>query len=70
MIGDCAAPRDELGGAGGRLRLSRENLTVLVVPHRARMAWIDVARPRAILCITDPEEADTVRREASARILG
>jgi DNA-binding CsgD family transcriptional regulator len=73
MIADCAAPRDELGGAGGRLRLSRENrapLTVLVVPHRARFAWIDVARPRAILFITDPEEADTVRRESLQQDFG
>jgi DNA-binding CsgD family transcriptional regulator len=73
MITDCAAPKDELGGAGGRLRLSRENrapLTVLVVPHRARFAWIDVARPRAILFITDPEEADTVRRESLQQDFG
>jgi DNA-binding CsgD family transcriptional regulator len=60
MIANCAEPRDVLGGAGGRLRLSRGNrapLTVLVVPHRSRLAWIDVARPRAILFIADPEEA-------------
>jgi len=66
IIGDCAEPRDELGGAGGRLRLSRENrapMTVLVIPHRARMAWIDVVRPRAILFITDPEEATIIHRE-------
>jgi DNA-binding CsgD family transcriptional regulator len=66
IIADCAEPRDELGGAGGRLRLSRKDrapLTVLVIPHRARIAWIDVARPRAILFITDPEEAALVRRE-------
>jgi DNA-binding CsgD family transcriptional regulator len=73
IIADCAAPKGELGGAGGRLRLSRENraqLTVLVVPHRARFAWIDVARPRAILFITDPEEADTVRRESLQQDFG
>jgi DNA-binding CsgD family transcriptional regulator/PAS domain-containing protein len=66
IIAHCAEPRDELGGAGGRLRLSRKDrapLTVLVIPHRARIAWIDVARPRAILFITDPEEAALVRRE-------
>ena len=60
MIANCAEPRDVLGGAGGRLRLSRGArvpLTVLVVPHRSRLAWIDVARPRAILFITDPEKA-------------
>jgi len=65
-IADCAEPRDELGRAGGRLRLAREHgapLTVLVIPHRARFAWIDVARPRAILFVTDPEEAAVVRRE-------
>ncbi len=60
-------PSDELGGAGGRLRLSRENrapLTVLVMPHRARFAWIDVVRPRAILFVTDPEDAAVVRRKS------
>jgi DNA-binding CsgD family transcriptional regulator len=36
---------------------------VLVIPHHARIAWIDVARPRAILFITDPEEVALVRRE-------
>jgi DNA-binding CsgD family transcriptional regulator len=67
IIADCAEPRGELGGAGGRLRLSRENrapVTVLVIPHRARFAWIDIARPRAILFITDPEEAVVVRRKS------
>jgi DNA-binding CsgD family transcriptional regulator len=66
IIADCAEPRAELGGAGGRLRLSRKDrapLTVLVIPHHARIAWIDVARPRAILFITDPEEVALVRRE-------
>ena len=38
-------------------------MTVLVIPHRARMAWIDVVRPRAILFITDPEEATIIHRE-------
>jgi DNA-binding CsgD family transcriptional regulator len=67
IIADCAEPRDELAGAGGRLRVSRENrapLAVLVIPHRARFAWIDIARPRAILFITDPEEAVVVRRKS------
>jgi DNA-binding CsgD family transcriptional regulator len=73
IIADCAEPRDELGGAGGRLRLSRKDrapLTVLVIPHHARFAWIDVARPRAILFITDPEEAAVVRRENLRRDFG
>jgi DNA-binding CsgD family transcriptional regulator len=73
IIADCADPRAELGGAGGRLRLSRENrapLTVLVIPHRARFTWIDVARPRAILFITDPEEAAVVRRESLRQDFG
>jgi DNA-binding CsgD family transcriptional regulator len=73
IIADCAEPRDELGGAGGRLRLSREDrapLTVLVVPHRARPAWIDVVRPRAILFITDPGEASVVRRESLRQDFG
>jgi DNA-binding CsgD family transcriptional regulator len=73
IIADCAQPRDELGGAGGRLRLSRENrapLTVLVIPHRAGLAWIDVVRPRAILFITDPEHAAVVRRESLRQDFG
>jgi len=73
IIADCAEPRDELGGAGGRLRLSREHrapLTVLVVPHRARLTWIDVGRPRAILFITDPGEAAVIRRESLRQDFG
>ena len=73
IIADCAEPRDELGGAGGRLRLSRENrapLTALVIPHRTWLAWIDVARPRAILFITDPEEAAVVRRQSLRQDFG
>jgi DNA-binding CsgD family transcriptional regulator len=73
IIADCAEPRDELGGDGGRVRLSRENrapLTALVIPHRARFAWIDVAQPRAILFITDPEEAAVVRRESLRQDFG
>jgi DNA-binding CsgD family transcriptional regulator len=72
MIGNCAEPREELGGAG-RLRLSREHrapLTVLVVPHRARLTWIDVVRPRAILFITDPEETAAIRRESLRQDFG
>ena len=56
-----------LGGTGGRLRLSREDrppLAVLVVPHRSRFAWIDVAWPRAILFVADPEDAAGVRSES------
>jgi DNA-binding CsgD family transcriptional regulator len=73
MIADSAEPREELGGAGGRLRFSREHrapLTVLVIPHRARFAWINVVRPRAILFITDPEEAAVVRREGLRQDFG
>jgi len=73
LIADCAEPKDELGGAGGRLRLSREDrapLTVLVIPQRARRTWIDVFRPRAILFITDPEEAALVRRETLRQDFG
>jgi DNA-binding CsgD family transcriptional regulator/PAS domain-containing protein len=65
-IADCAAPADEIGGAGGRLRLSRRDrgpLTVLAMPHRTRDTWIDVLRPTAILFVTDPEQAVTVRSE-------
>jgi DNA-binding CsgD family transcriptional regulator len=37
---------------------------VLVVPHRSRFAWIDVIRPRAILLVSDPEDAVAVPRES------
>jgi DNA-binding CsgD family transcriptional regulator len=73
IINDCAEPRDELGGAGGRLRFSRGDrapLTVLVIPRRAGFAWIDVVRPRAILFITDPEEAANVHRESLRQDFG
>jgi DNA-binding CsgD family transcriptional regulator len=73
IIADCAKPRDELGGAGGRLRLSREDrapLTVLVLPQRAQLTWIDVVRPRAILFITNPGEASVVRRESLRQDFG
>jgi DNA-binding CsgD family transcriptional regulator len=73
VIGNCAEPRDELGGADGRLRLSREHrapLTVLVIPHRARLSWIDLLRPRAIVFITDPEEAAVVRCEGLRQDFG
>jgi DNA-binding CsgD family transcriptional regulator len=66
LVAECAEPRPELGGAGGRLRLSREDglpLIVLVAPHRGRFGWIDVVRPRAILFITDPEATPGVRRQ-------
>jgi len=58
IIADCAEPRPGQGGAGGRLRLSREHgvpLTVLIAPHHAQSSGIDVMRPRAILFMTDPE---------------
>lgn len=63
-IADCADPSSEIGGAGGRLRLSREDrapLIVLVIPQRSRLDWIDVVRPRAILFITDPEQTTAAR---------
>ena len=73
IIADYAEPRGELGGAGGRVRLSRENrapLTVPVISHRTQFAWIDMARPRAILFITDPEEAVLVRRQSLRQDFG
>jgi DNA-binding CsgD family transcriptional regulator len=73
IIANCAEPRHELGGAGGRLRLSRADrapLTVLVIPYRTRLAWIDVARPRSILFITDPEDAAIVRGESLRQDFG
>lgn len=65
-IADCAEPAGELGGAGGRLRLSRRDrgpLTMLVVPRRTRVGGIDDLRPMAILFVTDPEQAAGVRGE-------
>jgi DNA-binding CsgD family transcriptional regulator len=66
MIADCGVRHPGRPGAGGRLRLSRENgmpLTVLLAPHHARSSWIDVLRPRATLFITDPETTFDVRRQ-------
>jgi DNA-binding CsgD family transcriptional regulator len=66
IIAGCAAPRPGLGGAGGRLRLSREHgvpLTVVIAPHHARFSWIDMVRPSAILFITDPEATVDVHRQ-------
>jgi DNA-binding CsgD family transcriptional regulator len=63
-IADCADWSGEIGGAGGRLRLSREDQTpliVLVIPQRSQLGWIDVVRPRAILFITDPEHTTNPR---------
>jgi DNA-binding CsgD family transcriptional regulator len=57
-IAACAGRQTELGGTGGRMRLSREHrapLTVLVIPHRTQLTWLDIVRPAAILFITDPE---------------
>ncbi len=72
-IADCAAPASELGGAGGRLRLLRRDqgpLTVLVIPHRTRVTWIDVLRPTAILFVTDAEQAAVVRSERLGQDFG
>jgi DNA-binding CsgD family transcriptional regulator len=38
--------------------------------YSARLAWIDIVRPRAILFITDPEEAAIVRRESLRQDFG
>ncbi len=65
-IANCATAADEFGGAGGRLRLSRNErapLTMLVIPQRTRVTWVDVLRPTAILLVTDPEEAVEGRGE-------
>jgi DNA-binding CsgD family transcriptional regulator/PAS domain-containing protein len=66
MIADCGVWHSGRPGAGGRLRLSRENampLTVLIAPHHARSSWIDVLRPRATVFITDPEAAFDIGRQ-------
>ena len=72
-IADCAQPINELGGAGGRLRLSRPGrgpLTMLVIPHRTRVTWIDVLRPTAMLFITEAEQAAMVRSERLGQDFG
>lgn len=72
-IADCAEPANELGGAGGRLQLSRRHrgpLTMLVIPHRTQVTWIDILRPRAILFITDPEQAVVLRGEGFSQDFG
>ncbi len=65
-IADCAEPAGELGGAGGRFQLSRRDrrpLTILVIPHRTQLTWIDILRPTAILFITEAEQAAVLRSE-------
>ena len=72
-IADCAEPASELGGAGGRLRLSRRDrgpLTMLVIPHRTQVTWIDIVRPTAILFITEAEQAAVLRSERFGQDFG
>ncbi len=72
-IADCAEPASELDGAGGRLRLSRRDrgpLTILVIPHRTQVTWIDILRPAAILFITEAEQAAVLRSERFSRDFG
>ena len=66
LIADCARSPRQLGGAGGRLRISREQglpLIVLVAPHHSQFTWIDVLRPRTILFVTDPGGVADMRRK-------
>ena len=72
-IADCAEPASELGGAGNRLQLSRRDrgpLTMLVIPHRTQLAWIDILRPTAILFITEAEQAALLRGERFSQDFG
>jgi DNA-binding CsgD family transcriptional regulator len=72
-IADCAEPPSELGGAGHRLRLSRRDrgpLTMLVIPHRTQLTWIDILRPTAILFITEAEQAAVLRSERFSQDFG
>ena len=72
-IADCAEPASELGGAGGRLKLSRRDrgpLTMLVIPHRTQVTWIDILRPTAILFITEAEQAAVLRSERFSQDFG
>ena len=72
-IADCAESASELGGAGGRLQLSRRDrgpLTMLVIPHRTQVTWIDILRPAAILFITEAEQAAVHRSERFSQDFG
>jgi DNA-binding CsgD family transcriptional regulator/PAS domain-containing protein len=72
-IADCGAPINGLGGAGGRVRLPRRGrrpLTMLVIPHRTQVTWIDILRPTAILFITDVEQAAAVRGDQFGQDFG
>ena len=72
-IADCAEPASELDGAGGRLQLSRRDrgpLTMLVIPHRTQVTWIDILRPTAILFITEPAQAAVLRSERFSQDFG
>ena len=72
-IADCAEPASELGAAGGRLQLSRRDrrpLTMLVIPHRTQLTWIDILRPTAILFITEAEQAAVLRSERFSQDFG
>jgi DNA-binding CsgD family transcriptional regulator/PAS domain-containing protein len=72
-IADCAGPACELGGAGGRLRLFRRDrgpLTMLVIPHRTQVTWIDILRPTAILFITEAEQAAVPRSKRFSQDFG
>lgn len=72
-IADCAMSANEIGSAGGRLRLARPRrapLTMLVIPHRTRTTWIDVLRPAAILFVTDPEQTVAVHSERLSQDFG
>jgi DNA-binding CsgD family transcriptional regulator len=72
-IADCAEPARELGGAGGRFQLSRRDrgpLTMLVIPHRTQVTWIDILRPTAILFITETEQTAVLRSERFSQDFG
>jgi DNA-binding CsgD family transcriptional regulator len=72
-IADCAEPSSELGGEGGRFRLSRRDrgpLTMLVIPHRTQVTWIDILRPTAILFIAEAEQAAVLRSERFSQDFG
>jgi DNA-binding CsgD family transcriptional regulator len=72
-IADCAEPANELGGAGGRLRLLRRDrrpLTMLVIPHRTQVTWIDILRPTVILFITEAAQAAVRHSERFSQDFG
>jgi DNA-binding CsgD family transcriptional regulator len=79
LITSCGSGAMVNGGPGGRMEVPRADgrraLRVAVAPFRAEeaqigTAWLGVARPVAILIVTDPEREQRLRREDLRRQFG